>query len=375
MGIRFTIRKKLSRAFTLEAECVTDGGTLGILGPSGAGKSMTLKCIAGLETPDEGVIIAGGRVLFDSAAKINLKAQERRAGYLFQHYALFPRMTAAQNIGAALRIQWGGEGGVNNNWGGGLLHTLKTAHRLKKEKTEALIKQFALCGHEHKYPRELSGGQQQRCALARLMAASPALLLLDEPFSALDAELRGRMQNETLRLLKTFTDAVLVTHSRDEAYTLSDRLVVMDEGRIIRVDTPKELFARPETERAAVLTGCKNISPVTRKGSHEVYAVDWGITLRTAEAVGDDITHIGIRAHDFIAPPLDTGADGGLDGKNRISINVNLCIDEPFEETVLFTAKNAASCAELCWKRSRTSAGLLPKTLYVPPERILLLKG
>ena len=104
MGLRFTIKKKLSRAFTLEADCISDGGTLGLLGPSCAGKSMTLKCIAGLETPDEGVIIAGGRVLFDSAAKINLRAQERRAGYLFQHYALFPLITTEQNIRAALHV-------------------------------------------------------------------------------------------------------------------------------------------------------------------------------------------------------------------------------------------------------------------------------
>ena len=361
MGLRFTIKKKLSRAFTLEADCISDGGTLGLLGPSGAGKSMTLKCIAGLETPDEGVIIAGGRVLFDSAAKINLRAQERRAGYLFQHYALFPRMTTEQNIRAALHVP-PPRGGM---FSGGLFQNIELSRRHKKEKTAELINRFALSGFEHKYPAQLSGGQQQRCALARLLAAAPSMLLLDEPFSALDAELRGRMQNEMLRLLKTFSDAVLVTHSRDEAYTLSGHIAVMDEGRIIRMDTPEALFARPHTVRAAVLTGCKNISPIQKKGSHAVYAVDWGLTLSTAEPVADSITHIGIRAHDF-AP----------DGQNRIHINAVLRIDEPFEETVLFTNKNAQADTarhELCWQRSRSGAAPLPETLYVPPEKILLL--
>ena len=185
--------------FRLDAAFETDSGAVtGLLGASGCGKSVTLRCIAGIETPDEGHIELDGEVLFDSAARINLSPQKRRVGYLFQNYALFPNMTVEQNIAAGVRDRAG-----------------------RKETAARLMRAFYLEGHEHKYPRQLSGGQQQRVALARILANKPRALLLDEPFSALDSYLKWQVELELLDLLGRFEGPVLfVTHSRDEVRRL-----------------------------------------------------------------------------------------------------------------------------------------------------------
>ena len=190
MSITVDIRKKLGD-FSLAISFETDAGRIGILGPSGCGKSMTLKSIAGIERPDAGHISIDGRVLFDSRQKINLKPQKRRVGYMFQNYALFPTMTVTQNIAA-------GQG-------------------ISAERVREMIERFRLQGLEKHYPSELSGGQQQRVALARIMAYRPDLILLDEPFSALDSHLRFRLQNETGRILREFgRTALLVSHDRED---------------------------------------------------------------------------------------------------------------------------------------------------------------
>ncbi|MDR0639975.1 MAG: ATP-binding cassette domain-containing protein [Spirochaetaceae bacterium] len=348
--IRVELRKKLSAAFTLQTAFKTsdNGGTLGILGKSGSGKSMTLKCIAGLETPDEGIIVVNNRILFDSAARINVPPQRRKVGYLFQNYALFPRMTVLQNITAPMR--------------GG-----KTA---KREKAQALIERFSLSGLENRLPQAISGGQQQRCALARLLITEPRLILLDEPFSALDAELREKMQTEFVGLLHSFPDAILVTHSRDEAYKLCGEIAVMENGRIVRHTGTACLFARPETVSVAEITGCKNISPVQKRSEREVYALSWGLRLVTVQAVDDSVTHIGIRAHDFALPEAG-------DETNVIRLNVKLENDEPFEKMILFSnadAKDDSEQQEIWWKFSKYLYRDIPQRLRIPPERILLLR-
>jgi molybdate transport system ATP-binding protein len=358
--IRVAIKKRLSAAFTLETAFEAAGereGTLGILGRSGSGKSMSLKCIAGLETPDEGVIIVNDRVLFDSAAKINVPPQKRKVGYLFQHYALFPRMTVLQNITAPLQ----------------------GSKSVKREKARTLIEQFALSGLENRLPGEISGGQQQRCALARLLITEPELILLDEPFSALDAELREKMQTEFLGILRAFPHSILVTHSRDEAYKLCREIAVMDNGRIVKQAETKTLFARPETVFAAEITGCKNISPIQKLSAREVYALSWGLRLVTQEPVDDTITHIGIRAHDFVLPDDDNESDnenGNL--TNTVRLNIVLENDEPFEKAVLFSnkdAKDAGEQKEIWWKFSKYLHRDIPQKLRIPPEHILLLRS
>ncbi|MDR0400098.1 MAG: ATP-binding cassette domain-containing protein [Treponema sp.] len=369
MSISVSIRKRLSRSFTLEMEFESSGEgdspCLGILGASGCGKSMTLKCIAGIETPDEGRIAVNGRVLFDSARKINLRPQARRVGYLFQNYALFPRMTVLENIAAGLP---GRERGAD-----------------KKRKVLAWIDQFGLQGLEDRCPARLSGGQQQRAALARMLIGDPAALLLDEPFSALDANLRERMQMWIRELLKDRGDSILVTHSRDEVYKLCGELLLMDGGRVLKKGGAKEIFENPGLTAAARLTGCRNISPIRIAGDREIYALDWGLSLRTARAVERDATHVGIRAHDFV--PVFSGGEGA--GGNLIRIKVLDRSAEPFEEAVLFANAEAADSPlrngtgesggtgprGLWWKYSRyLNLPGPPPYLRAPPERLLLLR-
>ena len=198
MSLTVDIQKKL-KDITLNISFETHemGDITGILGASGCGKSMTLKCIAGIETPDKGRIMLNDRVLFDSEKKINRKTQERRVGYLFQHYALFPNMTVRQNVELAL-------------------------HGTKAEKSETASQYLELLRVSEladNYPSRLSGGQQQRVALARILASKPDVLMLDEPFSALDYYLKENLQLELLEVLSMYQgDILMVTHNRDEIY-------------------------------------------------------------------------------------------------------------------------------------------------------------
>ena len=230
MSLIVDVRKKLG-SFELESKFEAQNGVTCLLGPSGCGKSMTLKCIAGIEKPDEGYIELDGVVLYDSAKGINLPPQKRRVGYLFQNYALFPNMTVRQNILCGMR-------------------RIRENHR----------------------PAQLSGGQAQRTALARIMVSDPQLLLLDEPFSALDAHLRDKLMIEMRDVLTRFgREVIMVTHDRNEAYNMSREIAVMDSGRLLTVNRTKALFADPGSVPAAMLTGCKNIAPAIKRGEHEVY--------------------------------------------------------------------------------------------------------
>jgi molybdate transport system ATP-binding protein len=246
----------------------------------------------------------------------------------------------------------------------------RAARAAYKAKAHRLIEQFSLTGLERRLPEEISGGQQQRCALARLLITSPDVILLDEPFSALDAQLREKMQAEFIGLLRTFPNSILVTHSRDEAYKLCAEIAVMQNGRIIKRDETRALFLRPDTVAVAEISGCKNISPVKKIAHNAVYAHAWGLCLVTAEPVDESVTHIGIRAHDF----LPAAHDGE---SNVITLDVKLENDEPFEKAVIFTNRDAADKAgqnELWWKFSKYLYHDIPARIRVPPERILLLR-
>ena len=204
MSLMVDIHKDLGR-FRLDVSFETGGGVMGLLGASGCGKSMTLKCIAGIVTPDRGRIVLDGRTLFDSERHIDLPPQQRRVGYLFQHYALFPHMAVADNIAAGFRTRDRAE---------------------RQRRSGELIRSLYLDGLEDKYPRQLSGGQQQRAALARILASDPEVLLLDEPFSALDSYLKWQVEGELAELLEGFAGPVLfVTHSRDEVVRIACNFV------------------------------------------------------------------------------------------------------------------------------------------------------
>lgn len=220
MAIDVKILKKWGE-FCLDIRFQSQSKRIGILGASGCGKSMTLKSIAGIETPDSGYIEIDGNILFDKETKINLKTQKRKVGYLFQNYALFPTMTVEQNIAAGL----------------------KGKKPVLRRRVGEMVRKFGLTGLENRYPHQLSGGQQQRTALARIMAYEPEVILLDEPFSALDMYLKDRMEQELLQMLELYEGTVImVSHNRDEIYRFSEEVLVMDEGKSLHLGKQKICF-------------------------------------------------------------------------------------------------------------------------------------
>lgn len=274
MCIQVDIQKKIGD-FSLEVQFQSTSRRIGILGASGCGKSMTLKSIAGIETPDKGKIQIGERVLFDSESRINVKTQQRGVGYLFQNYALFPTMTVEQNIACGLR-------------------------KKNPQRVREMMEKFRLTGLERRLPGELSGGQQQRTALARIMAYEPGVILLDEPFAALDMFLRDRLQQELLDMLRDYEGTVImVSHNRDEIYRFSEELLIIDEGKSVIFGDSKELFENPRKKAAAKLTGCKNFSKIERIDEHHLWAPDFGVVLHTEQEIPKDATGMGFRAHEF----------------------------------------------------------------------------
>ncbi len=237
MKILVDIKKRLGsgrRVFSLEVAFASDKDVVVLFGPSGAGKSLTLQAIAGLDTPDAGRIVVGERVLFDASRKITIPARHRDIGYVFQDYALFPHLTAAQNVAFGLKRAW--------PW------TLPRGDRLRLEE---VLEIFELSPMQDSLPQDLSGGQRQRVALARALIRRPKLLLLDEPFSALDALLRARMRQELLRVQERFNlPVILITHDPEDVAALAQTVVVYDAGRIRQV---MALQAENKQEAAAGL--------------------------------------------------------------------------------------------------------------------------
>ena len=278
MEFKVEIEKRLRSGFHVELAFGAADATLGILGPSGSGKTLTLRAIAGLERPDRGRIVLDGRVLFDSRVGINLPARERRVGLLFQHLALFPNMTVAENISFGLT----GVSGQDN---------------LDRQISEKLST-FHLDGLALRYPASLSGGQQQRVALARTLASQPSALLLDEPFSSLDAHLRGQLERELREILANYRGVtLLVTHSMEEAYRFCSDLVVLENGHVAAAGPKEDIFRHPPTLAVARLTGCKNFSGVRPVSGGLFEALDWDCRLRINEPPLKNPIHVAIRAH------------------------------------------------------------------------------
>ncbi len=290
MTVKVRIKKRLG-AFALDVEFEGGNEVLALLGGSGCGKSMTLRCIAGIVTPDEGHIEVNGVVYFDSKKRVNMKPQQRRSGLLFQNYALFPNMTTKQNI---MTVFEHGAGGA----------------AAKDERYAEIARKFYLTGLDDHYPRQLSGGQQQRAALARIMASGPSLIMLDEPLSALDSFLRWKLEIRLSRLLREFSGTTLfVSHNRDEVYRLCDKVCVINEGRSEQVRCVKEFFERPTTIASAILSGCKNYSRVEPRADGLLRALDWGADFRYNGAAPQETRYIGVRAHNFV---IEHGHEYGL---------------------------------------------------------------
>ena len=273
--------------FSLNIAFDTDRTPLGLLGGSGAGKTLILRCIAGLDTPDKGRIVLNGRVLFDSQQKINLPPRDRACGVLWQNYALFPHLTVAENIAFGMPT--------------------KMSRREIKQEVERQSIAVDLSGMGDRYPGELSGGQQQRVALARAKASKPAIMLLDEPFSALDTYLRDKQAKILRKNLIHYQGVTLfVTHNLEEAYRVCPNLLVVDRGRAIACGTKQDIFEHPRNFRTAQLTGCKNFSRAVAQSTRQVTAIDWNCTLEVIEPIPESLEYIGIRAHQLIFPDTDS---------------------------------------------------------------------
>ena len=243
MSLVVDIEKKLG-SFLLRSKFETGGGTMALLGASGCGKSVTLKCIAGIMTPDKGRIVLDGETLFDSEKHIDLTPQRRQVGYLFQQYALFPNMTVLQNIQCGIRSGSRGE---------------------KQQRASEQLRRFRLEGLEKKYPAQLSGGQQQRVALARILASEPRAILLDEPFSALDGFLKWNLEMELADFLSDFSGPILwVSHDLGECFRSCRSVCIMDNGASLPVTDMETLVHHPATQCAARLVGLRNFLPGRR---------------------------------------------------------------------------------------------------------------
>ena len=347
MSLEVNIEKKLD-GFILRSEFSAGDTATALLGASGCGKSMTLRCIAGIVKPDSGRIVLDGQVLFDSEQHIDLLPQQRGAGLLFQNYALFPNMTVEQNILCGLKAE--------------------KSRAARQARCAEMLRAMRLEKLARRYPAQLSGGQQQRTALARILVGNPRILMLDEPFSALDSYLREEVEGEVGSLLSGFDGtALLVTHNRDEAYRLCPEMVVLDSGRVLRTGHTRDVFADPRSVTAARLTGCKNILPCTRVDAHTVRLPGWNAPLQLALPVPKNCTAVGIRAHDF--------APCSPDALNALPVKPLSSSENPFDWNFICTAPDHD--ARLWWKVSKLTlsspAPALPAFLCAAPESIMPL--
>ena len=338
MSLYVDIEKGLGD-FHLKVKLEAENETLALLGASGCGKSMTLKCIAGVERPDRGKIVVDGVTLFDSEKKINLPPQKRRTGLLFQNYALFPHMTVLQNI-------------------------LTGAKRGKRQaQVQRVMERFGLAELSGHYPHQLSGGQQQRTALARILVSEPSVLLLDEPFSALDSHLRFQLEQELRKLLRDFgKTAVLVSHDRDEVYRLSDHLAVMDAGCVEVQGKTQEVFQNPQSCKAALLTGWENVSPVKALGEGWVQALAWNTQLHLQK---ENAAAVGIRSKDVIM----------AEGENSLLCHVEEELENSFSYTVLLRPVGGGSL--LTWETEKEFWNIQRKEVVricLPPQKLILLR-
>lgn len=355
MSLYVDIQKKFA-GFTLDIQLDAPNGITGLLGASGCGKSMTLQCISGIIKPDSGVVVINGRTVFDSAKKIDIPIRRRNVGYSFQHFSLFPHMTVEENMHFAL------------------------ADMAKEERVRNVnekIVTFGLTELKKRYPGQLSGGQKQRVALARMLARSPEILMLDEPFSALDKHVRLSLENELMQVLNGFPQTVLyVSHDMDEVFRICPQIAVIHEGKIEDQGCREKLLLTPQTLAGARISGCKNLSPAVKTGEYSLFAADWGISLISEKPVSDDLRYVGVRARHI----REISADDASGKPNAFRADVDFQSETRFENTLICRPQGTdiPEDARILWlfdKLYNTKPYTNGQTihLYVPPESLHLL--
>ena len=332
---------------------IDEGEYVAIMGPSGSGKTTLMNIIGCLDRPTKGEFLLEGESIVDYNENRLSDLRLNTLGFVFQSFNLLPKQTALDNV--ALPLSYAG-----------------IPVKKRKEIAFQALKRVGLADRVHFRPSQLSGGQQQRVALARMMIGEPEAILLDEPFSALDGYLKDVLQKDMQEFLKQYQgDMLMVTHSRDEAFRFCNELMLLKDGKTLIFGDTRKLFEQPQLLEAARLTGCKNSSRIERMGEYQVFALDWGISLRTEQKVELDMTHIAIRGH-WIRPSEKAG-------ENCLVFEAAEYVETTFEHQYLVKSPGMEDGAVLWWMRPKKSFTdehdkNLPKYLYLPPEHLMLLK-
>ena len=271
------------------------GELLGLLGPSGCGKTTLLRIVAGFEKVSQGQVVLAGNIVSDR--NINIPPEKRNTGMVFQDYALFPHLTVAENIAFGLK-------GKKTEANGGIFHHGRLKNREIQQRIRDVLELVGLSTLEKRYPHELSGGQQQRVALARAIAPQPALILLDEPLSNLDVQVRHRLREEIRAILKAAgTTAIFVTHDREEALAISDKIAVMRDGKLEQVGTPETIYTKPSSRFVAEFVTQANFLTARREGQNwttEIGKVELPNAITTGEC---DRAELMLRQEDLLVTP------------------------------------------------------------------------
>ena len=374
MSLTLDFEKKLDN-FTLKVSLDAPDGVTALLGASGSGKSMTLRCIAGIARPDRGRIVLNDRVIFDAEKGINLRPQERRTGFLFQNYALFPGMTVFENV---------------------LMGVRSAVHKSKTDRirlAEEMIERMALSHVRNSRASEISGGEMQRTALARILVNDADIMMLDEPFSALDEHLRFSLEQELSRVMREFGKTViLVSHNRDEVFRLADRVAVIHNGVIESSGEVRAVFENPGTVQAARLTGVKNIAPAETDAAGFITVPGWGIRapFRGASAEISGITAAGIRMNDMRLKPRP-GETGSKEPGRFYDFTIESVTENLFSYTLDLRNPQVPDPRPLYWQVSRDiwrpsslsgSAGIDGRrvesagiSLFIPDRAVMALRG
>ena len=306
-SLHFEIKKRFANgatAFAIDASAELSPGITILFGQSGSGKSTLLRCLAGLLPPDSGRVVLDGQVLFDSASATNVAVSHRRIGMVFQSLALFPHLTAEQNI----------------TYG---LHGIDAASRRKK--LDSILNAFRIADVRNHRPAQLSGGQQQRVALARTLVTEPGALLLDEPLSALDPGTKSHIMDDLRSwIAQREIPALCVTHSREEVFSMARRVIALENGRIVGQGTPRDVLGGAQHEAIAEWSALENVLEGTITSLHEAQGT---MTFRTgqidlevplARANSGDKARVGVGAHDIllaISPPQGLSARNIIQGR------------------------------------------------------------